>query len=60
MTNLEVIKAMDIEQMAMFFRMAEYHILGWSYIELIDWLAKEDNISKHFTKERKDFFELHG
>lgn len=60
MTNFEVITEMDIETMALFLRAAGHHIGGWSYMELIEWLQKEDNISKDLTEERKKFYELHG
>lgn len=59
-TNELAIKLMDTETMALFLRMAGHHIGGWSYMELIDWLKEEDNISERLTGAAKEFYELHG
>ena len=60
MTNYETIKSMDINTMAMFLRMSGHHVGGWSYMELIEWLSKDDNISKHLTDDKRQFYEIHG
>lgn len=60
MTNLEYLKSLDVEFFAVFLRMAGHHVGGWSYMDLVEWLSQEENISKNMTDERKAFYELHG
>lgn len=60
-TNEKAIKIMSIDELAMLFRLARYHIAGWSYQDLLQWLDEPDNITETVKREcERGFYSLHG